>query len=336
MKSGLGGGGKSPGMGGMMKGSESKGTPENSFGFGGMIKKGVSAMQNGFGKSSPSSSSGMNTESNGSFRTSEGNANQMNTFSKAKGSEGPGFGLNSSPKFGSGQNMRPGSNMPPSKGSFGMPKTAGVGTDGLKGSMPKSPTPGGQSSFGFGGMKMPSKTSNDMKSTPKFGSGPDSSPGSNLPQSKGSFGVTNKSSSFGGPMSNSPSMRASEVSNVLSSLADEDSQRMQSGRPGRAAMPSPIGELNLDSSSRNSGSKPGPDTLLGSLASGPGGQQGFNPNNRPRVGGPNYNMNGPDNGGVQSGGNTVGGFKPLSVTITDPRTGKKRTISVSSMSDTEE
>ena len=143
--------------------------------------------------------------------------------------------------------------------------------------------------------------------------------------------------------SSTPPIRASEVSTILSSLANDDQQNQQliptqpsnfRSPPQRMGMPSPIGELNIDASVRQSGLKPGSDTLLGSLASGYGDQPSVNTIRRSRATATNY-MNGPTNEGVRSGGDTVGGFRPLSVTITDPRTGKKRTISVSSVADTE-
>ena len=215
-------------------------------------------------------------------------------------------------------------------------------------SSPSGPSSPG-SSFGFGGMM---KKGGDGSSAAPFGksaaggfSGSRPLSDSNMPPNKGSFGITSKTSSFGNPtsrsgegeFSNNPSpRRASEVSSILSSLANDEPQRRSSqpmssrGPSNRMAMPSPIGQLNLESSVRDSGLKPGPDTFLGSLASGSGDQT----NSRSR--GSTNDINRPGNGGVQAGGNTVGGFRPLSVTITDPRTGKKRTISVSSLSDTTE
>jgi hypothetical protein len=288
--------------------------------MGGMMKKGTpdaagTGMKQGFGKSPGVMNNDMNNVGL-SAESSSPSFGSPNSFGGAISQNGA-----VSPKTSSPDSMPPG---------FGMKKSGGP------------PPPGGKSSFGFGGMKTSSTPPQQASKGSEQGGqgfGMNASPkgfGNNANMSPA------KSSGFGSGASfvssNSPPMRASEVSSMLSSLANEDPQRMQQqsanfrGPPNRMAMPSPIGELNIESSVRDSGFKPGSDTLLGSLASGSGDQSGSN--RRARATGPNF-RNGPGNAGVQSGGNTVGGFKPLSVTITDPRTGKKRTISVSSLSETE-
>jgi hypothetical protein len=298
------GGGSSgpPGLGGgfgvsPMKGTEPPGASNASFGFGGMKVKG-SAQEEKFGQGFPGG---------------------------APGRPSGGFGgSNFKQDVGDGSGMTGG----PMKGF-----SAGPGM--MKGT---AATPGSKSTtFGFGGMKMPATPQQPPNSGPGFGA--NSMPPDN--QSFGSFEPTqNRPGGFGPGASfasgNQPPIRASEVSTILSSLANDESRGMQNqsnfqGPPRRAAMPSPIGELNIEASARYTGSKPGSDTLLGSLASGSGDQ--FNPNRRTRATATSF-TNGPANEGVRSGGDTVGGFRPLSVTITDPKTGKKRTISVTSVADT--
>jgi hypothetical protein len=261
--------------------------------------------------------------------------------------------------------------VPLPKGPTSTPKFGSATAQTRSVPLPKGPTSTPKFGSAAAQPKIPSFAQGGMSSSPKFGSGvPTTPPGgfgngpSFVPPAQSRDQSPSRAAEVSTILSSLENDRVMpDQFNQFSSRGAGNTYYDPNERRSIRSMPSSIGQSTSGVSVRDSGNKSNSETLLGSLASQSPGRSGqgtafrqsrldnltsdFNANRNTRTTATSMSNEaaayGRNLGGasespesVRSGGDTIGGFKPLSVTVTNPRTGKKRTISVSSASESEE